>query len=194
VSPIHCLNFPGRAARRQPRPPRSRLVEEFRRDVSSVLLGAESFWAGVDVPGEALSCVFVDKLPFAPPDDPVLSAWQERDPRGWFRNYSIPRALTAFRQGAGRLIRSVQDRGVIVCCDPRVLGKGYGRKFVRALPEMRQSRRLEDVRAFLDRTGSFSGGSPFAEQGDVPEPGGAVRDGLSALTGAGPRRRSRVGG
>ena len=197
---------------RQGEAPRTHLVREFKADVSSVLLGTDSFWAGVDVPGEALSVVVIDKLPFAPPDDPVLDAVQDANPRNWFRDYSIPRAVIQFRQGAGRLLRSVSDRGVIVCCDPRVLGKGYGRIFVRSLPEMRISKRLEDIGAFLSaggskgpgtlpggvgssrvagaRDGAFSGqcggGAPFALE---PLPANVVDAGLRAIVGGARRKR-----
>ena len=129
--------------------PRTALVEEFRHDVDSVLLGTESFWAGVDVPGEALSCVVIDRLPFPSPDDPVLDAISERD-RRWFTNYSLPRAVIAFKQGFGRLIRTATDRGVVVVLDPRLVSKPYGRVFTASLPSVLKSRRLENVRHFLE--------------------------------------------
>jgi len=128
---------------------RTALVEEFRRDVSSVLLGTESFWEGIDVPGEALSCLIIDRLPFATPEDPVLDAVAERDPKGWFQKWSLPRALIAFRQGFGRLIRSTTDRGVVVCLDRRVHEKAYGRQFIKSLGGVRCTRNLDDVRVFL---------------------------------------------
>jgi len=129
--------------------PRTALVDEFRRDVSSVLLGTESFWAGVDVPGEALSCVVIDRLPFPSPDDPVLDAISERD-RRWFTTYSLPRAVIAFKQGFGRLIRTATDRGVVVVLDRRLVSKPYGRVFTASLPDVLKSRRLENVRHFLE--------------------------------------------
>jgi len=129
--------------------PRTALVEEFRRDVDSVLLGTESFWAGVDVQGEALSCVVIDRLPFPSPDDPVLDAISERD-RRWFTNYSLPRAVIAFKQGFGRLIRSATDRGVVVVLDQRIVSKSYGKVFTRSLPPVLKSRRIESVQRFLD--------------------------------------------
>jgi ATP-dependent DNA helicase DinG len=134
--------------------PRTKLIEEFRNDVRSVLLGTESFWAGVDVPGESLSVVLIDKLPFPTPDDPVLRAIESRD-RDWFQNYSIPRALIAFRQGIGRLIRDRRDRGVVVCLDNRILEKNYGKQFLRALPRsadgsiVPKTTRLEDLVEWL---------------------------------------------
>lgn len=133
---------------RQGELPRTQLVEAFREDIRSVLLGTESFWAGVDVPGEALSCVVIDRLPFPSPDDPVLDALSERDP-DWFRRVSLPRAIIAFKQGFGRLIRARTDRGVVVVLDERLVTKRYGRKFLRSLPPVLKSRRLEHVRDFL---------------------------------------------
>ncbi len=128
--------------------PRTKLIAEFKEDVSSVLLGTESFWAGVDVPGESLSCVVIDKLPFPGPDDPVLDIITTRDDK-WFANYSIPRAIIAFKQGFGRLIRSVNDRGVVVVLDRRIIEKAYGRKFTKSIPRVLKSRSLESVRQFL---------------------------------------------
>ena len=130
--------------------PRARLLKEFQEDISSVLLGVESFSAGVDVPGEALSCLVIDRLPFATPEDPILDAIQERDPN-CFWNYSLPKAVIALKQGFGRLIRSRSDRGVCVLLDRRVETKSYGKVFLRSLPAgMRTSRRIEDVGLFLD--------------------------------------------
>lgn len=129
---------------------RTHLVDEFRRDVHSVLMGVASFWAGVDVPGESLSCVFIDKLPFPTPDDPVLDKLTEVDRRAWGK-YAVPRAIIALRQGFGRLIRTTTDRGVVVCCDGRLLTKSYGKQFLRALPsDMQKVRSLDAVREWLD--------------------------------------------
>jgi ATP-dependent DNA helicase DinG len=133
---------------------RTQLVDEFRRDVHSVLLGVASFWAGVDVPGESLSCVFIDKIPFPPPDDPVVERLTETDKRAWAA-YAIPRAIIEFKQGFGRLIRSDTDRGVVVCCDGRLTSKGYGKQFLRAMPKgMQKIRNLEAIREWLDGPGS----------------------------------------
>ncbi len=128
--------------------PRMQLVKRFKDDVSSVLLGTKSFWAGVDVPGEALSCVLVDRIPFDPPDDPILDALSERS-RATFTEYSIPRAAVELRQGFGRLIRSRQDRGVVVLLDKRLVSKGYGKKILRALPDAPISNDLGDIGRFL---------------------------------------------
>ena len=114
--------------------PRTKLVEEFRRDVSSVLIGTRSLWEGIDVQGEALSCVVIDQLPFGSPDDPVASVLDERR-RHYFKTHALPRAVLEFRQGCGRLIRTPTDRGAIVVLDERIETKGYGRKFIRGLPE-----------------------------------------------------------
>src|SRR5208337_3695748 len=114
--------------------PRSQLLDEFRRDVSSVLLGTGSFWAGIDVPGEALSCVVVDKFPFESEDAPIGAAISERD-RSSFINRTVPRAIIALNQGFGRLIRRSTDRGVIVLLDPRIHNRTYGVLFRKSLPE-----------------------------------------------------------
>jgi len=136
---------------RQKDAPRSKLVERFREDVSSVLLGAESFWAGVDVPGESLSCVVIDRLPFPHPEDPIIDALSAREPQAWGK-YCLPRAIIAFKQGFGRLIRSVDDRGVVVVMDPRIVDKGYGAAFVRSLPSMPKTREIGHIRRFLSDT------------------------------------------
>ena len=130
--------------------PRTQLLAEFKEDESSVLLGTESFWAGVDAPGPTLSCVIIDRLPFPTPDDPVLDAISAHDDR-WFFTYSIPRAQIQLKQGAGRLIRSVSDRGVIVVLDRRIIEKSYGASFMRSLPRMMRSRVLDNVYAFLEQ-------------------------------------------
>jgi ATP-dependent DNA helicase DinG len=132
--------------------PRHRLLEEFRASGHGVLLGAASFWEGVDVAGEALSVVVIDKLPFASPDDPVLQARLEAIEAsgvGAFMGWQVPTAVIALKQGAGRLIRDVHDRGVLVLCDPRLLGKGYGKLFLASIPPMPRTRALDDVRAFF---------------------------------------------
>ncbi|MEO8460870.1 MAG: ATP-dependent DNA helicase [Dokdonella sp.] len=132
--------------------PRNQLLDEFRASGNGVLLGAASFWEGVDVAGEALSCVVIDKLPFAAPDDPVLDARLRviRENGGNpFVEWQIPAAVIALKQGAGRLIRDIHDRGVLMLCDPRLVEKGYGKVFLASLPPLPKTRELVDVEAFF---------------------------------------------
>lgn len=124
--------------------PRSKLVEQFKADESSVLLGTESFWAGVDVPGPALSCVVIDRLPFPTPDNPVLAAIGERE-GGAFYTHFLPRATIALKQGFGRLIRAAGDRGAVVLLDKRVLTKGYGKRMLQSLPPVPVSCRWDSI-------------------------------------------------
>jgi ATP-dependent DNA helicase DinG len=117
--------------------PRERLLERFREEVDSVLVATATFWQGIDVPGESLSLLVIDKLPFAAPGDPLVEARSERiDALGgdWFRDYALPSAVLQLRQGCGRLIRSHADRGVIAILDPRVRSRPYGRAFLESLP------------------------------------------------------------
>jgi ATP-dependent DNA helicase DinG len=132
--------------------PRHRLLEDFRQSGNGVLLGAASFWEGVDVAGDALQLVVIDKLPFAAPDDPVLEARLNAIRRGGgnpFRDWQLPSAVIALKQGAGRLIRTHADRGVLVLCDPRLSAKSYGRTFLDSLPPLPRTRELTDVQAFF---------------------------------------------
>ena len=131
---------------------RSDLLARFRSLGNAVLLGAASFWEGVDVRGEALSLVVIDKLPFAPPDDPVLAARIDAlRARGGnpFNELQLPQAVLQLKQGAGRLIRDEADRGVLMLCDPRLVAKSYGRRIVAALPPMKLTRELAEVQAFF---------------------------------------------
>ncbi|HVE48220.1 MAG TPA: ATP-dependent DNA helicase [Casimicrobiaceae bacterium] len=132
---------------------KTELLERFRRLGNAVLLGSASFWEGVDVPGPALSLVVIDKLPFAPPDDPLLAARLDRlktDGGNPFRDYQLPQAAIALKQGAGRLIRTESDRGVLMICDPRLVEKSYGRLLWRSLPPMRRTRDIVDAVRFFD--------------------------------------------
>ena len=134
---------------RQGELPRAELTRLFKEDVGSILLGTESFWTGIDVAGEALTGLVIDKLPFPPPDDPVIDAICERDPRA-FDNYLVPLAIIALRQGVGRLIRCKTDVGVAVILDKRIAEKGYGKKFLKSLPPMLTTRRVENITRFLE--------------------------------------------
>jgi len=136
---------------------RSALLARFRELGNAVLLGAASFWEGVDVRGEALSVVVIDKLPFAPPDDPVLAARIEAmraEGGNPFMEYQLPQAILQLKQGAGRLIRDDCDRGVLMLCDPRLHSKAYGRRVRDSLPPMRQTRVLADIEEFFARIGA----------------------------------------
>ncbi|MBW7900252.1 MAG: ATP-dependent DNA helicase [Rhodocyclaceae bacterium] len=131
---------------------KNELLERFRRLGNAILVGSQSFWEGVDVRGEALSLVVIDKLPFAPPDDPVLSARIERmnrEGRNAFMEYQLPRAVINVKQGAGRLIRDESDRGVLMICDPRLITKPYGKRVWRSLPPMKRTRELAEVIDFF---------------------------------------------
>lgn len=132
--------------------PKKELVEQFKAYGNAVLLGTSSFWYGVDVRGDALSCVIIDKLPFAAPEDPILKARiqmlrkQGIDP---FQTYQLPNAVLTLKQGAGRLIRDSEDHGVLMICDPRLVGSRYGEAFLQSLPEMSRTRELDKVREFF---------------------------------------------
>ena len=132
--------------------PRAELIARFRALGNAVLLGTASFWEGVDVRGEALSCVVIDRLPFASPGDPILQARSDalrRRGGNPFRELQLPQAVIALKQGAGRLIRDHADRGVLAVCDPRLFSRGYGRLFLDSLPPMPRTRELDAVRAFF---------------------------------------------
>jgi ATP-dependent DNA helicase DinG len=131
---------------------RGKLLGEFREDVSSVLVGTTSFWQGVDVPGESLSCVIILKLPFAVPDEPLVQARVEtikKRGKDAFNEYQVPQAVMMFRQGFGRLIRTQEDRGVVAILDPRVKTKPYGKTFLNSLPDAEVTNELEKLSLFL---------------------------------------------
>ncbi|MBI5023568.1 MAG: ATP-dependent DNA helicase [Candidatus Omnitrophica bacterium] len=132
-------------------PPHS-LIEKFRKNEHAVLLGTSTFWQGVDVPGRALECVVIWKLPFAVPDDPITEAKMERWEalgKNAFTHYLLPRAVIMTRQGFGRLIRRQTDKGIVVILDPRIRTKGYGKDFLNSLPACRQTSEFDDVEKFF---------------------------------------------
>ena len=138
--------------------PRTELLETFRTTPNAVLLGTSSFWEGVDVRGQALSCVIIDKLPFAAPGDPVLNARlrrMEEQGRNPFVEYQVPEAVLALKQGIGRLLRDSSDYGVLVIGDPRLRTRPYGSIFLNSLPEMARTEELSDVEAFFQRHGAI---------------------------------------
>jgi ATP-dependent DNA helicase DinG len=129
-----------------------KLLEQFIEQDNAVLLATASFWEGVDVRGDKLTCVIIDKLPFASPDDPLLQARSEDVRRKGgepFADIQLPQAVIALKQGVGRLIRDVKDRGVMVICDNRLVTKPYGQVFLKSLPAMRRSRDLTNAVNFL---------------------------------------------
>jgi ATP-dependent DNA helicase DinG len=132
--------------------PRTQLLRQFRETPHAVLFATSSFWQGVDVIGDALSCVIIDKLPFASPGDPITSARIEAirerggDP---FREYQVPLAILALQQGLGRLIRHREDRGVLAVLDPRLRTKAYGRRFLASLPQAPVVHDLARIEAFF---------------------------------------------
>jgi ATP-dependent DNA helicase DinG len=133
--------------------PRDALLQQFREDTHSVLFATASFWEGVDVAGESLSCVVIDKLPFGSPDDPLLQARLEAlTERGGepFHDFQVPAAVIALRQGFGRLIRTRSDRGIVALLDRRLHTKGYGRRFLAALPDCERTTDFARVRRWAD--------------------------------------------
>jgi ATP-dependent DNA helicase DinG len=132
--------------------PKPVLLDTFRQTPHAVLLATSSFWQGVDVAGDQLSCVIIDKLPFASPADPVVSARIEHLRRSGgdpFNEYQVPVAILTLKQGLGRLIRSASDRGVLAVLDSRLVEKGYGRRFLDSLPPARLVHELAEVQSFL---------------------------------------------
>jgi ATP-dependent DNA helicase DinG len=138
---------------------RTELLDRFRASGNGVLIGSQSFWEGVDVRGEALSLVIIDKLPFSPPDDPVLAARiteLEKQGLNGFMHHQLPEAIINLKQGAGRLIRDETDSGVLMICDPRLISKGYGKRIWQSLPPFKRTREIADVQAFFSAKDSAS--------------------------------------
>jgi ATP-dependent DNA helicase DinG len=139
--------------------PKRRLMERFRLGASEgglgcILVASASFWEGFDVPGDALQLVVIDKLPFPPPNDPLVEARSQRlelSGKSSFSDYSVPEAAVALKQGAGRLIRSETDQGLLVVCDPRLTGMAYGRRLLACLPPMRRLHTEVEFEAALER-------------------------------------------
>lgn len=132
--------------------PKNRLIDWFKQTPNSVLFATASFWEGIDIPGEALSCVIIDRIPFAQPDDPIHSATVDRMKRmgiDWFNQYVLPEAVIRLKQGFGRLIRSRKDRGLVAILDPRLKSKGYGQKILRSLPSVRVIRTLAGAKSLV---------------------------------------------
>jgi ATP-dependent DNA helicase DinG len=137
--------------------PRGELLERFKTTSGAVLFATSSVWEGVDVVGEALSCVIIDKLPFAVPADPLVAArieWVERQGGNGFSDFQVPMAILSLKQGLGRLIRSRRDRGVLAVLDSRLLNMRYGRRFLASLPSCPLTHRREDVQEFFNRAES----------------------------------------
>ena len=133
---------------------RTELLDRFRNAGNAVLVGSQSFWEGVDVRGDALSVVIIDKLPFSPPDDPVLAARLdalEKQGLNGFMQHQLPAAIINLKQGAGRLIRDETDRGVLMLCDPRLISKPYGKRIWQSLPPFKRTRALSEVVEFLQQ-------------------------------------------
>lgn len=132
--------------------PRNRLIEWFKETPNSVVFATSTFWEGIDIPGEALSCVIIDKIPFSPPGDPVNQAvvdYIKARGNDWFSQYVLPQAVIKLKQGFGRLIRSSGDKGLVAILDPRIRQKGYGKMIQRSLPTVQTVHRLEDVPPWL---------------------------------------------
>jgi ATP-dependent DNA helicase DinG len=168
---------------------KNELLERFRRSPHAILVASQSFWEGVDVKGDQLSVVVIDRLPFNPPDEPVLAACIERINRAGgnaFMEYQVPRAVIALKQGAGRLIRDETDRGALMICDPRLVDKPYGKRIWRSLPPFRRTRSLAEVEAFF--TGAKGSPAPARKSA------AAGTKAATADTTAGPARSASLPG
>ncbi|MDP2913064.1 MAG: helicase C-terminal domain-containing protein, partial [Candidatus Omnitrophota bacterium] len=143
---------------RQGDKPRYELLDEFKKNPGSVLLGTNTFWQGVDIPGRALECVIITKLPFSVPDDPITEARMEliesRDGNP-FVEYQVPQAIMMFKQGFGRLIRTKTDRGMVAVLDPRITTRHYGKSFLAALPECKRTHDIDAVKSFFKNSPLF---------------------------------------
>lgn len=145
--------------------PRMQLLEEFLADTTSVLFGTKSFWTGVDIPGEALTLLFIDKIPFPPPSDPVIAAIEQEGGQP-FWSHSVPQAIITLRQGYGRLIRSIDDIGVVVIFDQRLLQRSYGDDMLRSLGDPRVERNPEKVYRFLKKNNALLSTDQLVEMQD----------------------------
>lgn len=134
--------------------PRKRLIEWFRETPQAVLFATNSFWEGVSIDGEQLSCVIIDRIPFQAPDDPVFEArcemMKQEEDAGWFGSLALPRAIMRLKQGTGRLIRTRSDRGIVAILDPRMTQKVYGRSIIACLPPMKTVKSLGDSNCIDD--------------------------------------------
>jgi ATP-dependent DNA helicase DinG len=138
--------------------PRPVLLERFKNTPNSVLFATSSFWQGVDVPGDQLSCVIVDRLPFAVPSDPIVAARVralQEEGRNPFSEFQVPQADLSLKQGFGRLIRSKTDRGVLALLDSRIVRMPYGKIFLDSLPQYRRTNDLAEVARFLNESSTF---------------------------------------
>jgi ATP-dependent DNA helicase DinG len=129
--------------------PAYRLIEQFKVVPKAVLMGTASFWQGIDIPGDALQCVVIAKLPFAVPDEPIIEARMERL-KNPFREFQVPQATLLFRQGFGRLIRTKSDRGAVAVLDSRIMTKNYGRSFLKSIPKCRITDERVEFQKFFE--------------------------------------------
>ena len=139
--------------------PKNRLLEVFRETPHAVLCATSSFWQGVDVQGDALRAVVIDKLPFLVPTEPLVAArisWLEREGENAFLRYSVPEAIITLKQGLGRLIRSRQDRGILAVLDSRLRTRSYGQLFLKSLPNCPVTDKIEELRHFYHQDASMN--------------------------------------